>query len=385
MKRLLPDLTALIRNTATHTRSQCWLTGLFLLLLSLFMLTGARAFLSWPMHESLLSTLPLYGFLALGLTLVVAAGEMDLCFPSTVALAGLGFAVSATLTGQVFIGVLAAVGIGLGVGVINGFIVAYVGVPSIIATIGTQFFWRGVVMLLSQGLALGLDRLDGTTHALLVGRLGGMVPAQCLWLLLLAGVLWVALNRHPVGDAIRFTGEQAEIASRLGINVPLARMGVHTLMGGMAGFAGAVSCLEMGSWWPTQGEGYMLLVFAAVFIGGTSVYGGAGRVYGTLVGIAIVGMIEAGIVSSGFSGFWTRAVHGFVIVLAVSCYAILSDNTDERFRFFLRRWKRTIWGNRRELATPSSPQVFPQNTRLLPNGSECRRSADLRTRDETGL
>lgn len=68
--------------------------------------------------------------------------------------------------------------------------------------------------------------------------------------------------------------------------------------------------MEMGSWWPTQGDGYMLLVFAAVFIGGTSVFGGSGRLYGTLIGIAIVGMIEAGIVSSGPVGFWTRAVHG---------------------------------------------------------------------------
>ena len=82
-------------------------------------------------------------------------------------------------------------------------------------------------------------------------------------------------------------------------------------------------CMEMGAWWPTQGDGYMLLVFAAVFIGGTSVFGGAGRLYGTLIGIAIVGMIEAGIVSSGLSGALTRAVHGMVIIAAVSSHAIL--------------------------------------------------------------
>ena len=73
-------------------------------------------------------------------------------------------------------------------------------------------------------------------------------------------------------------------------------------------------CMEMGSWWPIQEDGYMLLVFAAVFIGGTSVFGGAGRLYGTLIGIAIVGIIEAGIASSGLSGDLTRAVHGLVIV-----------------------------------------------------------------------
>ena len=83
----------------------------------------------------------------------------------------------------------------------------------------------------------------------------------------------------------------------------------------------------------------LLLVFAAVFIGGTSVFGGSGRLYGTLIGIAIVGMIEAGIVSSGLSGFWTRAVHGMVIVVAVSSYAILSGNADERI-LRLVRWRK---------------------------------------------
>ena len=311
------------RALPASTRNQLWLTGLFLALLALFMMTGTRAFLAWPMYESLLSTLPLYGFLALGLTLVVAAGEMDLCFPSTLAVAGFGFALTAIHTGQVWLGVIVAILIGFGIGLCNGFLVAYVGVPSIIATIGTQFFWRGAVMLLSQGLALGLADLGGSpTHSVLAGRLGGFLPMQSLWLIVMALALWLLLNRHP-----------------LGINVPAARLGVHTLMGGIAGFAGAIGCMEMGSWWPTQGDGYMLLVFAAVFIGGTSVFGGSGRLYGTLIGIAIVGMIEAGIVSSGLSGFWTRAVHGMVIVVAVSSYAILSGNADERI-LRLVRWRK---------------------------------------------
>ena len=163
-------------------------------------------------------------------------------------------------------------------------------------------------MLLSQGLALGLADLGGSpTHSVLAGRLGGFLPMQSLWLIVMALALWLLLNRHPLGDAIRFTGEQADIASRLGINVPAARLGVHTLMGGIAGFAGAIGCMEMGSWWPTQGDGYMLLVFAAVFIGGTSVFGGSGRLYGTLIGIAIVGMIEAGVFCVWYGGEKGRA------------------------------------------------------------------------------
>lgn len=318
-----------------------WLTMLFLALIAAFSSSGSRAFTSWPMYESLLSTLPLFGFMALALTLVVATGEIDLCFPSTVAVAGLGFAVVAVGTGQIWMGMLTAVVIGSGIGALNGILVAFVGVPAIIATIGTQFFWRGVALLLSQGMAKSMVEVqNGPIHALFVGRLFDTIPAQALWMVALAGVLWTVLNRHPMGDAIRFTGENADIAARLGINVPLTRMGVHVLMGAVAGFAGAVGCLEMGSWWPTQGDGYMLLVFAAVFIGGTSVFGGSGRIYGTLLGVVIVGMIEAGIISSGISGFWTRTVHGLVIVSAVSCYALLSETTPSPMAAFLRRFSR---------------------------------------------
>ncbi len=108
------------RAWPASTRNQLWLTGLFLGLLGLFMATGSRAFLAWPMYESLLSTLPLYGFLALGLTLVVAAGEMDLCFPATLAVAGFGFALTTAHTGQVWLGVPVAVLHGLGFGFANG-------------------------------------------------------------------------------------------------------------------------------------------------------------------------------------------------------------------------------------------------------------------------
>ena len=80
----------------------------------------------------------------------------------------------------------------------------------------------------------------------------------------------------------------------------------------------------MGNWWPTQGEGYLLLVFASVFIGGTSVYGGSGTVWGTVIGSIMMGTIEAGIVSSGWSGFWTRFVDGLVLLLSVSFYALVS-------------------------------------------------------------
>ena len=110
----------------------------------------------------------------------------------------------------------------------------------------------------------------------------------------------------------------------MGIRVDRVRIGVFVIAGILSAFAGVLSTLELNNWWPTMGEGYMLLVFASVFVGGTSAYGGEGTIYGTLIGSIIIGIIEAGIISAGLVGFWTRLVHGLIIIASVSVYAIFA-------------------------------------------------------------
>ena len=109
----------------------------------------------------------------------------------------------------------------------------------------------------------------------------------------------------------------------MGIKVGKTKIIVFTLMGICSAFTGVLVCSEMASWWPTQGEGYMLLVFASVFVGGTSVFGGSGTIYGTFIGTIIIGIIEAGIISSGLSGLWTRMIYGIIVIVAVSMYAMI--------------------------------------------------------------
>ena len=109
----------------------------------------------------------------------------------------------------------------------------------------------------------------------------------------------------------------------MGIPVVKTKLILFSLMGLFSALAGILVCSEMASWWPTQGEGYMLLVFASVFIGGTSVFGGIGTIYGTFIGAIIIGIIEAGIISAGISGLWTRMVYGIIVVVSVSIYAVI--------------------------------------------------------------
>lgn len=287
-----------------------------------FAAASPQTFLSGRIYAAFMSTIPTFAVMALAMTLVIVAGEIDMCFPSTMALSGYVFSTVFLLTRNGFLAFLAAGLTGMAVGLVNGLLVVAVGVPSIIATIGTQFFWRGLIMVLSNGLAVSLVSTRETlTHDLFVGRLWGAVPAQALWCLAVAALLAAILNRHPFGDSLLFIGDNPDAARMMGIATGKARIGVFVLLGFFSAFSGVIDCLELSNWWPTQGEGYLLLVFAAVFIGGTSVFGGRGTLYGTLIGAVIIGIIEAGIVSAGLSGFWTRLVYGLIIVVSVSCYA----------------------------------------------------------------
>lgn len=308
-------------------KTQAAITLLLLVLWSIFAIAAPRTFFSASIYISFMSTIPFIAIVALGMTLVVVTGEMDLSFASNMAMSGFVFAIVTKATGHPLAGVLAGLATGTLIGLGNGFLIVKTGVPAIVATIGVDFFWRGSVMLLSGGLALSLSfirKMDET--ALFVGRLGGLVPAQALWCLVLAMAVGLVLHRTAWGDNLRFIGDNAEAAKMMGVDINRSRVAVFALLGFTAALAGVLACLEMGNWWPTLGEGYLLLVFASVFLGGTSVHGGRGTVYGTLVAAIIIGIIEAGLVSAGWSGFWTRFVHGLVLVTSVSLYTLAAKH-----------------------------------------------------------
>lgn len=253
--------------------------------------------------------------------------KIDLSFPSIMAVGGFVFSWSLIHTGSAIAAMAFALAAGAFAGAINGAVVVYIGVPSIIATIETQFFWRGTTALLSQGLALNLSFFRETAfHTILTGRLPGSIPVQFLWVIGCAVVVWAVLNNYPFGDNLRFTGDNPRAAKAMGIPVARTRMVLFSLMGTASAFTGVLVCSEMANWWPTQGKGYMLPVFASVFIGGTFVFGGSGTIYGTCIGAVIIGIVEAGIISAGLSGFWTRTVYCLIVIFAVSIYALIQKN-----------------------------------------------------------
>jgi len=288
-----------------------------------FIVTAPRTFLSPQIYLAFMSTIPFFAIMALPLTMAIIAGEMDLSFPSIMAIGMVAFVTVFNSTGNVALALLAGLLTGFLVGLLNGIIVVGIGVPSLVVTIGTQFFWRGAVLVLLDGKGHTLVEARNTlTYNLLVGKIG-TIPMQMIWLVLIAIATWVLLNRHKLGAHIYVIGDNAQTAGLMGINTVRTRMLAFALIGLASAFAGILASLQVSFFWPSLGEGYLLRTLAAVFLGGTSVFGGVGTILGTFIGSFIIGAIEAAIVAIGLTGFWTQLIYGLIIIVSVSMHAIL--------------------------------------------------------------
>jgi len=308
--------------------------AVFAVLLALFMYTAPEVFLHPNIYTTFLSTLPPLILLAIGLTFVIGAGEIDLCFPAVIGFAGFVFAICFKQYQLSWLAVVAALLAGLLVGFINGILVAKVGIPSFIATLGTQFFWFVMATVLSGGKSYALRGAEETSvWQFLVGRFGdpssfdwqNQISIQALWTALIGVFLWFVLNRHRFGEHILFIGDSNDVSRVVGIDVDAEKIKLFTMMGGLAAIAAMFLTLENKNYFGNQGQGYLLTAIASVLIGGTSIFGGKATIVGTVFGCLIIGMIEAGLVASGLTGEWVRTVQGLVFLAAVIFYLYMEE------------------------------------------------------------
>jgi len=304
-----------------------------------FIFAAPTVFTGYRIYMSFFQTVPPMLVLAVGLTFVITAGEIDLSFPAVVALSGFVFTWCFQAFGTGWPGFLLALAAGALVGWVNGFLVARLRVPSIMATLAAQFFWYGVTILLAGGLQIDIASVISTpVHSLFVGRLFKVFPVQALWSLGLVVFFWFILNRHRFGQAIMFIGDNSEVARVMGIGVEATRIRLFTVNGALAAFAGLLLTLEINVFYPTQGQGMLLPVMAAVFIGGTSIAGGQGVLVGTLFGMYIIGSLEAGVVATGIGGYWVQLVEGLVMAASVVLNVAIGDDGLSAISRTVRRW-----------------------------------------------
>lgn len=297
----------------------------FMVVFALFMVGNPAVFTRFDIYRSFMSTIPFFGIMALALTFVITLGEMDLSFPSIMALSAFVLSRTFEVTGNLWVAVVICLLTGIMCGLLNSFLTVKIGIPSLVATIGTMFLFRGLVNVFAAGEGISLvDTRDTLLRNLFVGRIGGEIPAQMIWMILLGVLCYMIFNRHKFGSHVSFVGDNKDSAIMMGIDVGMVKTLVFAQMGFFAALAAIMLNLEVTYFWPGQGEGYLLTTIASVFIGGTSVFGGKGTIIGTFIGALIIGSLEAGIIAIGLSGFWVQLVYGLILMISLSVYSTLT-------------------------------------------------------------
>ena len=298
--------------------SQLGIIGVGLAMWLAFVFAAPAVFTNIDIYRAFAQTTPQFGIIALSLTFVVITGEIDLSFPSIMALGAASFCLVTAYGGAPWwVGLPVALATGALCGFINGVLVAKLNIPSLVITIGTSFLYRGLELVLMNGTGVPLtaDKYPAM-HALLRANLFG-VPVQTIWMVIILVALWVLLNRTRFGAHVFLVGDNPTSARLMGVNAVSVKTRAFVLVGVTAVFCGLLTSIYGYYFWPTTGDGFLLNTIASVFLGGTSVFGGSGSVVGTFVAAYIIGAINAGIVSAGINAFYTQLCFGLVIVISV--------------------------------------------------------------------
>jgi ribose transport system permease protein len=254
-------------------------------------------------------------YIALGMTLVMILGGIDLSVGSIVAMAGtltVGFMV---LNHQpMWLAAALGLAMGAGIGLINGLIVAFFRIPSFIVTLGMLNVARGVAYVYSGGRS---TRMMNPAFTGVGSGYLWVVPLPVLYMVVLIVIFVVALNLTKFGTYVYAIGGNRESARLSGVPIKKVEIATFTISGVLAAFAGLVLSARMFSGQPSVGIGYELDAIAACVLGGVSMAGGIGRISGTIFGAIVIGIISNGLNLVNVSSFWQLIVKGIIILIAV--------------------------------------------------------------------
>jgi ribose/xylose/arabinose/galactoside ABC-type transport system permease subunit len=289
----------------------------FVVLITCFTAANPRLFTNPQIYNAVFVSLPISIILVVPLVFIVTAGEIDLSFPSVVGICAWAFAAGTRANWNPFLCVAAALLVGVLSGWVNGLLVTRVRLSSLVATLGMNFLLRGLIHIGNQGYGISVTQLRDTSFSnFFIGDINGF-PVQMIWGILFAVIGWLLFSRHRFGAQIAVIGDNQDSAKEMGIHVERMKTMAYVYMGIAAAVAGVFSTLINSTFYPTTGDGYLLSVLAAVFVGGTPTWGGVGTVVGGVIGAFVVGFIETGIIASGLTGYYTQFFYGLIIILSL--------------------------------------------------------------------
>jgi ribose transport system permease protein len=266
------------------------------------------------------------GIAAIGQTIVIIAGGFDLSVGSVMAAAGMTAAYLVNAGAPVGVSFAGAMALGLVVGLVNGAVVSYLRINPLIATLATLAIVRGLAFVISGGdadvvsdetfLRLGTDSVLG-------------VPLVVVVLIVLFAALGLLMPRTRFGRYAYAIGSNARAARLAGVPVDRWRLVFYGLCGVLAAVAGIVTVARTGQAEPSANLGAELDVITAVILGGTSLNGGRGRLFGTFLGLAVLAVLNNGLILVGVEAYWQQVVKGAVLLVAVSWDELRRTGRDE--------------------------------------------------------
>ena len=310
---------------------------IFLLVLMAVFATLEPRFLSSVNLFNVMRQVSIVGLLAIGMTFVILTAGIDLSVGSLLAFAGLvaaavskgglsnRFTVGAGQEAAAYawyLAALAAIGVGLAGGFIQGFAITRLRVPPFVVTLGGMSVFRGAALLFAAGGPIsGFDPgyvWWGQGRLGPVPGLGWFVPIPVIIFLSFAVLAHVVLRYTRYGRKVYAVGGNPEAARLSGLNVRTITLSVYVIMGFFAGLGAFVLSARLNSAEAIAGTGYELTVIASVVIGGTSLFGGTGTIFGTVIGTILIGVLLNGLVLMNVSSYIQQIIIGVIIVLAVA-------------------------------------------------------------------
>lgn len=262
--------------------------------------------------------------IAVGMTFIITTGGIDLSVGSIVALSGIGIALASKGGAHPLIAMLAGVGIGSACGLVNGLLITRIKLPPFIVTLGTMGIFRGLTLLWSSGQAIyGLPKnFNAFFNSQLTIPLPNEgvinIPTPVIIAFGIALIFGFILNRTRLGEYTTAIGGNEETARLSGVPVDTYKTIVYVLTGALCGVASAILIVRISAAEAIAGQNYELNAIAATVIGGTSLTGGEGTIFGTVIGGLLMTVVQNGMNLFAVQVYWQQIIIGLVIVLAVT-------------------------------------------------------------------
>lgn len=273
---------------------------------------------------NVLRQVSLLGIISIGMTMVIISGEIDLSVGAVYGIAAVTCGLLMRAGYSVWVAIAVAIVMGMSIGLFNGLLVNYGRIPSLIVTLGMLNVVRGSYLLITQGLPVFLSPQTVRDPRLPIffflgqGRIFDLVPMLTLFFIVVGILGYLLCHRSLFGFYLRAVGGNARAARASGVNVEKTKTLAFVFISTLAALAGILNLSFLSSVQGIVGAGLELDVIAATVIGGTSLAGGEGTVFGTVIGVLIIGILRNGLVLLGISPFWQITLIGGIIIGAAA-------------------------------------------------------------------